>query len=721
MAFVGKLLGLPEPSATPLRMTVSASESRHLILGKTAHAGAMVFQGLSDSKGRLREGDNRVAHRVIVLAGHRVRRLTRFWADGELVRPTPMVHGVRTEITGFRYDGKPRLYATFYDGRDDQTADPHLVSQYILPYRWRSTDRLRGCAYVVISATHSTETLTSLPNFIFELEGAYLYDRRKDSTAGGSGTQRWDDPYSWAYTDNAAVATDHYRLGIVGGLPRKIAFGMGLTPSEVPFEEFAANADLCDEIVNGRPRYAANGIIKASEDHKNVILRLSRAMSAQPVDTGGQLAIRPQQARTIKLTLTDSDLVSGPDYEFTPTPRGEDLVNTIRGTFLNPDSRYNQEDYPTVEDTELIAQDGRPFEHTFDLDLENNPERAQHLANIELEIQKRRDTIEETFMPIANVLDVGDWIERVSNLRGPVTKVYQVEKLTKHSDFTVTIEARETDPSITGWGANDAKPVPVPDAPEHITTHRPPAPILTPSVKVAEGGGARLPAVELEVTALDGLAEGDADTLEIEYGLSNGLTGEELGILEGTRQLARFNLLAGDPVELTGLLPDTTYVYRGRLLYQDLASDWTAYAELTTDAVMRVPTAGEADAIGDLSADALGQAFDGLTVDEIRDYWSQPLLGGDRLSNQIDMLRAEAQTNVGRVIASPGANNDLRHGIAYWQADNPTSMTDPLGDIFDTEMNWAAGFDVPHSPAGLEDAAELMRAAEDATKAIKGL
>ena len=606
MSFVGALFAKPDPIAPQLELNFRTDEPRKLIIGKTGVGGKFVFHGLSDHNDR---NDNKDMTRVIVLAGHRCNRLTRIWGDGELVRTTPLVHGVRTVIPHFREGSDQHVWVTFYDGRPGQSADNFLRSRTIRPVSWPSTAVLSGCAYVVVTMRHDADVLSTPVDFIFEVEGARLYDRRKDSTVGGAGTHRWNNPLTWEYTNNPAVAADHYQLGMIGGASNnRLIFGMGRQTWQVPYDEFAANANVCDETVLGEARYAANGVLSAGDDHKDNITKLATAMAARPFDVGGRIFIRPQQARAISLTISDNDLVGGTEFDLITNPGGSELVNTIRGTFRDPVERYTSNDYPVVEDVELISRDGRAFEDTLDLDLETSEARAQRLANIELEVQKRRDKINERYMPIANVLNVGDWFERVSTLRGDVTKTYEVISKTVNIDLTVDIEARETDPSVTAFGPDQARPIERPDAlpPLEVTRPDPPASTAAPTPDIS--AGAELPSAVITITLPADSTYEEIEYFEVEYGISNDLLGENLGIATGQEQQGQFINNGQTELPLKGLIPGRDYVYRIRLIADNRPSSWSEYQSFTAPANListQARIADNASALGGMAAQAL--------------------------------------------------------------------------------------------------------------------
>lgn len=587
MSFVTDLFKKPKFDRGELETGLRANPPRKLVIGKTANGGDFTFKGLSDFE----RGDNRDLSVIMVLAGHECNRLTRVWVNGELVHGE-LFNGQRVTIDDYFDKGsasRPRLWLTYHNGSPDQAADSFLASTNILPVNWTSAARLRGCAYVVATMRQDNDVLQSELTFRFEYEGANLYDRRKDTTAGGVGAHRLNDPSTWEYSDNPAVALDHYRLGIVGGENNdQIIFGMGQAAWQNPYDEFAANADICDEQVFGISRYAFNGRISSADDHRDNISRFATAMAARAYYSGGRLYVRPKQVRPIKITLYDSDLVSGAPYELSVSPGGDDLTNTIKGAFSDPSSKYNNVDYPDIKDSALIAEDGRVFEDTLDLPDEVNEARAQRIATIELEIQKRRDQITETYMPIANVLEIGDWFERVSELRGAVTKIYEVIDIEKGrgDGHVVTIVGQETDSGVTAFGENQAVPIVRPDPLPPLEISRPDPPSITALALIDNSGGASLPAIRFTVTPPSGETFDGVSYFEVQYGFSNGLTGDDLGILDGEINLARFDNADRFDLPVKSIIPNAVYAYRVRTITNRNPGNWGPFQTIVSSPVL---------------------------------------------------------------------------------------------------------------------------------------
>lgn len=109
-----------------------------------------------------------------------------------------------------------QLYVTFWDGTQT-VADSAYVTSSNPPGRWTNESTLTGCTYVAIRLVYAKDAPlydNGLPDLAFEFDGAKLYDRRQDDTAGGSGSQRWDDPVTWTFSANPIVATENYLRGL---------------------------------------------------------------------------------------------------------------------------------------------------------------------------------------------------------------------------------------------------------------------------------------------------------------------------------------------------------------------------------------------------------------------------------------------------------------------------------------------------------------------------
>ena len=95
--------------------------------------------------------------------------------------------------------GEDTLWVRFFDGTQTATS-PYLLDVFgDDPDRpWKADMVGRGIPHAVVSARYNPKIARGVPECLFELDGARLYDPRRDSSVGGSGPQRWSNPASWS-------------------------------------------------------------------------------------------------------------------------------------------------------------------------------------------------------------------------------------------------------------------------------------------------------------------------------------------------------------------------------------------------------------------------------------------------------------------------------------------------------------------------------------------
>jgi len=105
---------------------------------------------------------------------------------------------------GHNITGKHANYIRIkiYDGSIGQTTDTYLVQKS--GGQWTNKHKGAGLAYAIVYVDYNQVEMNSIPQMLFEVKGA-CYDPRKDTTAGGNGTQRWNNPSTWGYSYNPIV------------------------------------------------------------------------------------------------------------------------------------------------------------------------------------------------------------------------------------------------------------------------------------------------------------------------------------------------------------------------------------------------------------------------------------------------------------------------------------------------------------------------------------
>lgn len=565
-----------------LDLQVDADFPRQLVVGTRAVAGSLVAHFSAGT-------NNNNLHLVYALADHPCVGLQRVWADGRIVRDTPLTHGVRTEITAYSYSGGPRVWFTWWDGRPGQAADSNLIS--VSGGEWTSSHKGAGVAYVHVELQIDSDILTSVPRFLWEIKGAKLYNRRKDSTSGGSGAHRLSDPATWEYSENVMDAAQHYLLGYKVE-NEDVAFGVGLSPDEIPYGDYAAAADLCDEDVETGTggavatikRYAANGVIGADQFFEDVLAGLQTQMGGRLVDLGGRIAMIGAEARTPVVDLTDADWDEEDPVTFEDRRRYAELYGAVEGRYVEPANLYQPAEIDRQEVAGLALPDGGEAQtQTLELSFETHPRRAARLARMWLEREQRQGRLSGRFGPKAFELEPGDWFTYSSDIEQLDEELFEVIDIVKHEDFTVTLTAQAVDPDIVAF-ANDNDPdlsVPGWIDPANLLLAAPAFTVEAVSLVVPDQ--VKLPAIQFTLTSTDRAAR----ELVIEW----------RRWIDGALQNASyFDAAHADQTVMIlrkGLLPSTDYKVRAKFRSGRKESPWSDWSSVvTTTADYMVPLAG---------------------------------------------------------------------------------------------------------------------------------
>ena len=202
----------PKPKSAGSRSSVEIGGRvpQYFLMGTVAEAGKREYRNTTGSS-----GDTPNAYLVEVLS----------FGDLPITAMTKLfVNGVEEPVsnTGHVTQGYPttgdkagKLWIEFRDGTET-TANSFLLTRFggDADRPWLSDMIGRGVPQVIWTAKWSEKIWAKLPEMLCEFQGIKLYDPRQDTTAGGSGSQRWDTPSTWAFSDNNAVMIYNILRGI---------------------------------------------------------------------------------------------------------------------------------------------------------------------------------------------------------------------------------------------------------------------------------------------------------------------------------------------------------------------------------------------------------------------------------------------------------------------------------------------------------------------------
>ncbi|TPK38706.1 phage tail protein [Mesorhizobium sp. B2-5-3] len=403
------------PGGVQFEKQYGENPPRQVPIGRVAMAGHDCYVNTYDS------GNGRI-QQVYALGDYYCDGLSRVAINGtwetlgstpDPERGLPVVSGEFTDL----------IWIKFVDGTQI-VADANLVEEANPADRWSEAHVGLGICHVIVSMIFDTEKNNSPPDFFFEFRGARLYDWRKDSTAGGSGTHRWGDYSTHEYTANPIVAEYNYRRGFT--INDDLFCGMEMPASDLPFDKWTAAANLCDELVakedgSFEPRYQLSLLLDCTRSHGDNIDSIMLSCGGMTIDAVDGAWPLVGSDQPVVATITDDDFIAGAPFQFQAKRSMSDLVNSVSGNSPDPDQLWSMVGYEAqISDTALVV-DRRTRDVNIDFPMVPSARQAGQLAGIYLEENRWEATVSGMLRPRWQVLEAGDWVRYNSQKYGDLT------------------------------------------------------------------------------------------------------------------------------------------------------------------------------------------------------------------------------------------------------------------------------------------------------------
>ena len=443
-------------STDRLQANVNTRASRKIVFGRTAANTDVHYQEFT--------GTNQdTLNTIVTLASHALESIDEVWFDDKLAWSSSS--GVGAAFAGFlavttRSEGTTANAFTI-TGSSSWTA---------------SASRMVGNAYVwlryTLTGNNSPFASSISSRMTFRVRGAKLYDPRRDSTRGGSGSHRADNQATWQWVSddvgrNPALQLLWYLLGWRIQNPVtsqwKLAVGLGLPVDRINIASFMAAANICDEPValavgGTEPRYRSDGVFGEDDDPKVVFDNLCAAMNGVLRDDGGQLAlsILTNDLGAPVADFTEADVVDG--FTWLQTPPIDQTFNIVRGQYIDASdaSLYQPVDYPDVV---LTSPDGIDRSKTFSFALVQSASQAQRLAKTYLQRAQYPGTFSADFLASAWRCQVGSVVRLTFPALGFSDKLFRVVEHSIRTDGRCPMVLREENAAIYAWSASEAPAV----------------------------------------------------------------------------------------------------------------------------------------------------------------------------------------------------------------------------------------------------------------------
>lgn len=374
---------------------------------------------------------NRTLQQIFTLSDYLSTRLTRVAVDGVWVTLGTDIHdgkGFPLLPTTAAQQWAGSLWVKFFDGRQ-VAADGTLVTFANPASRWTAANIGVGITAVSVICEFDKDHNNSMPDFFFEFEGAPIYDWRKDSTNGGSGSHRWNDITTHEYTTNPILIERHYRRGF--SINGDTFCGMDMQESDLPINKWTTAANICAEIDpdDGKPRYQVSILLDATQPHSSNLQSLSLSCGSMQVDSvdGSWPLVGSDQP--VVMTFTDDDLISTADSEFIRFKSFGELVNSVSGNYPEPGAIWSMVGYTEQVATAFLTIDRRTRDLSIDFPMVSVARQAQQLAFIYLYENRFEAVANVTLRPRFQVLEEGDWVNWNSAQYGLFTFIVKAKSL----------------------------------------------------------------------------------------------------------------------------------------------------------------------------------------------------------------------------------------------------------------------------------------------------
>lgn len=416
-----------------------------IVFGETASGLDLRFWQVWGPKGTLYD-------EVLALAGHRINRVKELYFEDELAIDAsgniqPKYVGTVTRNSRLGAYGQTAMAVG--DGT-----------------QWNAAANFEGVAHM---ALRWTPTEAKLPNgvptrYTQIIEGAPVYDPRRDSSIGGNGAHRINDRTTWDYAAldsngvpigrNNALQVLWYLLGWyvpnVDTGELMLRCGRGIAPIDINVNTFITAANNCEAA-----SYYTDMILSTEDDHTSNEAKLTASgLIGELIDTGGLWSYyaNVDDTANVALYITDDDFIDASAVEWEEYRSIKDQYQSVSGKFIDPspNALFQLNGYPTVRDANYEALTGLKQRKTQDYECVQNVVLAQRLSRLLLNLGQYQGELSGAFFYSAMRAQAWSVVSYTSKRFG-WTKLFRVTRFDITQGEGVQLLLREIHPSI--WSA----------------------------------------------------------------------------------------------------------------------------------------------------------------------------------------------------------------------------------------------------------------------------
>ena len=254
-----------------------------------------------------------------------------------------------------------------------------------------------------------------IPKVTAVVKGVKVYDPRDN-------TQSPTDPTTWKWSDNPVLLCAWYVMQ---------SFSFNEPQDRIDWESIKVEANICDETVNTvsgtEKRYRAGLWIDEKSDRLDVLMKLTEAMAGdfiQPKTTGKWKFFAGAYSAPV-YDIIEDDIINVETYS--PHLPMNSRFTKIRGSFINPASDYQPEDYPTISSASALLEESNfELEKELNLDAVQSHTQAQRVASIILNQSRLQKTLVINMSRVGILITVGDRVTVTDSFYGLSSVVFRV-------------------------------------------------------------------------------------------------------------------------------------------------------------------------------------------------------------------------------------------------------------------------------------------------------
>ncbi|MBW9062368.1 hypothetical protein JNB71_03455 [Rhizobium herbae] len=365
----------------------------------------------------------------------------------------------------------PFAWIKFKDGTQT-VADPYLVAMFgdDEDRPWTEDMIGRGCPYAIMTYRFNQKYFgNGVPACIFEPGPPKLYDIRKDSTNGGSGSHRWNNPSTWEPSYNLAVMIYNVIRGMYYG-DEWFFGGQNLHASRLPASSWIAAAQEAARLIEvtgqpSEPQFRGGYEITGDMEPLDVIDDLRAGCNGRLAEVGGSFKLQLGAFGAATFFFTDADIIVTKGQSFQPFPGLDETFNAIEATFPDPAEKWASKDAPRLGAKTLI--DPATGKTLFEIDGNRElpvsglqftavpyKRQVQRLMRAMIKEERRFRTHQFYLPPDAWVLEPNDVVAWSSERNGYTNKKFLVLAIEGEMTMNQLVTIREIDPTDYDWSSD---------------------------------------------------------------------------------------------------------------------------------------------------------------------------------------------------------------------------------------------------------------------------